>query len=844
MHIKLSAFMFLAAVLAGQSTQPKRHSKPDHDKPGPSVTAIAAMPTTDNVADGVLVQVIDGITKQPLANASVFTLPIPKDSHATRRAVQAMQEQLTARRSNGLSVSNTDRDLARALHLGSRYRTDADGVAIMPRGASRRMIAMAGSRVGRTAHGPPAANDGAPWMIEVRERQFVDVRVLQWTGKPAPDVRIGAGTVGQSSFPSTWARSGRDGVCRVELTGNDRNSWGIAADIIAKSRVSTGFNPTRQLGETIELRLPQCGRVRFILYGDDNRPLASLQSATLSEFDTEGNRSTSWQSLATAEDGDSATWHYVGLGVKLRVTANVAEFDDPLLFEGDGPTRVGEFAILDGRIAAGPPIATLRLLDQAGSPIANELIGVVRYGKTRYRHSQQRTDEHGRITLPFQRKLEEKLYLLRRGGDDSTKQLGTACAELPMLKPGRNDLGDLRLQDEPLFATGKLVGESGQPVGGVWLTGKTTVTSGPIGGGSGTGYYLHRVKTDNQGRFELRELQPAAHPVRLRVEGSQSVGAEWASDEFVVQQGDRAKMHNIYRAGVIDFQFAGGSDLEGTSLDVAMTHHESGKKMHSTMQNGKLFMRGIRVGTYDFRLGSRHSFNIENISVRTPDEEPDPRARSDEWRKHFQLAEIAVTDPEAKPVAGVMVWCIEMNPDGTRSGGGGTATDKDGRARFLAPRCDLLIEIKEMGYNPIVITENYRQRNIQLQRIAPIEVRIKGLPVLPDGVHAELALSFGDGRVTTDNNAIVVDGKATLQPMTIGQTYVTLLLRPSDSSPAAAILNRELLKVLDGKSIQGQLVATGKAGQSEDLELEDDSVADLIDRIRNARELTREHKKL
>ena len=151
---------------------------------------------------------------------------------------------------------------------------------------------------------------------------------------------------------------------------------------------------------------------------------------------------------------DNLMFDCVEIGHDVAVTVEVAGMAKPLVFHGKGPTRQGELVVVDGRLSVGPPILSFRIVDQQGQPVVKERVGLGVRSEHQWRTSDAVTDADGRIVLPLASVEEKDLWVLRRRASASTEYCGAVHKVLGSVTPGQQELGDLRLVDEPVVARG------------------------------------------------------------------------------------------------------------------------------------------------------------------------------------------------------------------------------------------------------------------------------------------------------------------------------------------------------------------------------------------------------
>jgi protocatechuate 3,4-dioxygenase beta subunit len=792
--------------------------------PKDPATAIAAMPITKPIADGQVITVIDGDTKKPIANADVIVITDARDEAFQKRGMElqkALRQQFPDRKQGRLMM---------VIMLGTRYQTNAQGIAKIPAGDDTVGVVVSGTRQAQWSprlKGP----------LELFAPRFVTVQVLNSRGKPARNVEVGLGR--QSNYFQATVRGNTDatGICKLELSDRQRgNDMRVAALIASTKSIEADFKADAIPDEPLQLHLPPCGQVRFILYGEDERPSKALKRAILNWTQPTNERMRGARMTHTQPsqlDPDGAMFSHVALNLDITVSAYIKDVPEALLFKAKGPTREHEMIIVDGRINTGPPIVSFRVLDQQGQPLANEALGKVLYSSDNHDYSFTKTDATGQITIAFQRAPPESIYLLRRSKSEGTDYRGAVRITLGELKPGKQTLGDVKLQDEPVIASGTVVDAQGKPVAGVWLRSKTTIVSGGSGGGSSgqeMWYHAHRVLTDEQGHFEIREVAPADHVLRVSVDSE-----DWAplEESFTLNAGDKGETFRVGVATQLEGELLG--ELDYTSLRVKAINRATSKETTGYMRNGKYTIKGLPAGSYDIAFGRNADYKIEKVQSVKKGEAQDPRLRSDEWTKHFQVLETTITDENNKPLENVTVWYYVSRNNG-RSGSG-VRTDKEGNTRRLAPIKNSSIEVRIPGYEPQVFDKDLKDLKVKLLQIAAIEVQIIGMPKLPDGVFAQALVSHEGGRqMRSGTGAHLVNGRATVHPQGIGKCTLMITLVADYRRKQSNQVRNALRRALNLQPITFELTGTRKPTDPKVFKLDQDTIDNIQACLDDARE--------
>ena len=814
----------------GFAQEPKPVQLPDD-----LYATIAAMPIAAPVKDGNLIKVIDGVSRLPVANADVLVITNVRDKAFQKRA-QELQTAMIAK-----EIEQKQSRLLMAAMMGTRYQTDADGNASIPAGDDTFAIVISGKMEAQW-------NARMKGPLELFAPRFVTVQVRTADGKPARGVELGLGMQGRHFHAQIKGKTDASGSCTLEVSdrlgGNDLI---VAALIASDDRIEVAFQADAIPDTPLQLQLPPCGQVRFIFYGEDERPSEVMKRALLNWELTPTaiantrvvrRMTTMWPSQL---DPDGAMFTYVALGLDIEISAYIEGISEALKFEAKGPTREHELIIVEGRSHTGPPIVSIRVTDQQGQPVANEELGVVLYSADRHTHSNYKTDADGQLVILLQELRPESIYVVRRSQSEGTDYRGAARIPVGELQPGKQQLADVQLQDEPVIASGHVVDAEGKPVADLWLRGKTTIISGNGGGRNLTGWWWfeHRVRTDEQGHFEIREISPVDKAMKLRIESD-----AWAllGDALTLKAGSTKEIIRVGTASQLEGEFLG--DLQDTRLDFTVTNRDTGKQTSGRMRHGKYVVSGIPAGNYDIAFGRNADFKIENVKSAIKGDTQDPRLRTAEWQKHFQLLETTVTDENNKPLEGLTVWYHVKHKNGRGSSGSGANTNKDGKARSLSPLKNASIEVREAGYEPQRFEKNLQNLKVQLLPVAAIEVQIVGMPKLPDGVYAQATVTQEAQLIRMHASSVrLVKGRATVQPQAIGKCSLQILLGADYQREQTNQVRQALRRALNLKALTFELVGTRKPTEPKVFTLDQDTIDDINACLDDAREVLKQKDK-
>jgi hypothetical protein len=219
----------------------------------------------------------------------------------------------------------------------------------------------------------------------------------------------------------------------------------------------------------------------------------------------------------TAHDG-VALFPYVGLGLELDVAAWMDKSRRPYQAQVVGPSQAFQNVEATIWMKQLRPVLSFRLLIPPNDPLVNQEIRAKVFIEGNSfgieTIAEMETDAEGRVEHIVTQLIDGKVpgamaieFLYSKDGVEYKKRL-----EVPQdLPPGKQDLGDIYLVEEPILLAGQVLDEHGQGLAGAILS----ITSASGNGMSpSVGGRLSRTKSD--GRFEIRGVTEAAQ-IRLEV---------------------------------------------------------------------------------------------------------------------------------------------------------------------------------------------------------------------------------------------------------------------------------------------------------------------------------------
>ncbi|HEX5054179.1 MAG TPA: hypothetical protein VFZ65_20540 [Planctomycetota bacterium] len=312
--------------------------------------------------------------------------------------------------------------------------------------------------------------------VELFEDRPLQVRVRDGQGRPVAGVELRIRCEGARSTYATGRReyTGPDGLATFEHlrdidqrrnTGWERardEQWIVQAATGDRTSGAATFDPLAPPRSPIDLTLPPCGSVRVRVESGGTELTGRLSLRVFGD----GGPNMFLEPAAGDGSGDGVLFPFVVLGREVEATARLG----PLTARerGMGPRQVGEQRVLVISLDAEQPVLTGRLVDAARQPLGNRSF---RYDLPGCTTETSTTDAEGRFRFAAPKRPAPK-----PGAGRPQRPLRIEVARepepplrgelvLPPLRPGLQNLGDLRLEAWPLLVRGRFVA-GGQPAEG------------------------------------------------------------------------------------------------------------------------------------------------------------------------------------------------------------------------------------------------------------------------------------------------------------------------------------------------------------------------------------------
>ena len=696
--------------------------------------------------DALLVQVVAGDGRTPVPGAIVYALT--EDLAGERGAEEAM-------RRGGDPFTLLRR-------LGDRFLADGEGRARLP--FSGKELLLAGDAPGLSGllmlEEPPA---GGPVILRLEKRAEIQVEVRDAAGRPAAGVPLGLVLVDDSgltgvSFPVQRTRTDAQGRARL---GNLEQAFRVRRNRALELRVLAPFeeppglrlDPQTLPADTVVLELPPSGSVVAEVLDENGRPaddgvsvdLAIHREAGAARFLPAGRPGMAPEAV---QDG-RARFPWVGLGLDLVASARLPAHPAPTETRFQGPSAPGEEVTVRVQAETGGVWLTGRILDPEGKPVRRERLRVTLalesgFGSSRT-GSRVRTDGEGRFryALDTEGGLPEARRRLefRRGprGPRVTVELA------PTLPPGTHDLGDLILRAPQVLAEGRVVDPLGQPVAGAHV-GLQLASDDPDELWTLT---LERpsVRTGEDGTFTLQgepELYTGLETT-LRVTHSEYPAKEWP-----LILGSTGLVLSLDTGSGLRGSVLVDEDVDPSNLFISFIE-ETGRRERPGWEGREFVWKALEAerGAVEILDQARQTvLEAPDIVLARGQETRDPRLQEIDLRGRLRPVVLQVLDGEGRPLAGARALAYpgeEGLPMLHRSGG-------DGRVSILCLGPLPRVVVGAEGRIAVEERQVSGELEVRLLPAAEVELRLDGLPTLPEGMSLGLMLQH-EGPDTLHNPA-------------------------------------------------------------------------------------------
>ncbi len=580
-------------------------------------------------------------------------------------------------------------------------------------------------------------------------QRTVEIEVVDHRGKPVLGVPIVVsrlsplGTRRIEDSHTTAIATDANGKASVQIPRMRENSLiGIAPRILTARPIVEEFSASdlSAIPESLRFALPPFGSVRVYAQDSKGEP-RKMRSARLSLANRRNQRFDARaqpEVRPTAHDDNSATFGFVELDLRVSARLRIHEAQESFSIEGTGPTRERELKVLSGDCANPSPLIRMRLVDRKGSALTRQPVVAVLAKPGQVWSQRVETGPNGELEQRIPRGFySARLYVVRRGEDRdlSRRYLGAAQIDLPALSEGQTvEVERVALQEEPVLITGHVVDAAGKPLPDATVFCSASYAKPQDGRIFGDVPHLsHRVCTDENGRFELREMGALPESIALNISHDTH-----ALPSGPIEVAPRASGLRIVMSMASELRgsFApfpdGVSKWGGEILLWPEGADRDAKSALPAVQEATAFrFSKVAAGSYElgvFLSGARTASHIRSIVVPPGGGtiEIDPVVDWTEFCGCYRF-EVVVPDGVRSSRVQAQHW---MPRNDTAWSGGGLQRSTDKRYTAFASPTESRLVFRHRKCRPVVVKPPFRDSKITLERKAEGRFRVSNLPDL------------------------------------------------------------------------------------------------------------------
>ncbi len=642
-------------------------------------------------------------------------------------------------------------NLASWLDGATRYRTDEAGRVSVDGGRGRRIVAVHDHRVGRLRK---LAEGRKEITVVVPHADSVPVRVVDHRGRPAVSVplTVVAGTDYQVTRMMDLTRG--DGFARVRLQKHlltGKQPLSVLIPIPSREPITATLD--RQLigadsSRAITVKLPPCGSVRVYLRDETDGPRTGIigGNAGIAGF----SRHRMKCPPVTIRD-DSATWLYVELGIDVAIQINAPAAGSPYSTIAHGPSSPGEMVVAPIGGKPGPDSISVIPLDHTGESLAGAKVHVILAtpGSSSHRPETVPIDDPLVVKIPAEYRTHGTITILHRPEDG----YGDAIRfEIPPLSG--EALGEVKLEPEPVFLAGRVVTPEGKPVSGVILSASPCYSARILGNGSsgGSGASIgHRVVSDSQGRFEMRELGVNVNLVPVTLESKDWCLMDHKTPRsLVLSHGTVDNRIVVTKGGKLTGSLRAipeGIEFHGTIRVIASERLDKrpsyGMGTMCAVDGNRFKAENLPPGEYALLVShqgtQKPAFVIDSLSVKGGETCADERLQALDWTQVWRPISIRVVDGAGTLQPKAALTIVHSTDHGHSSGS--VERNRNGIVRCLFPNSDAILKVEQRGMRTLLIEEVKDAMQIVMRPRIQVAIEVRGLPKLPQRSRVSVCLT-------------------------------------------------------------------------------------------------------
>lgn len=426
--------------------------------------------------------------------------------------------------------------------------------------------------------------------------------------------------------------------------------------------------------------------------------------------------------LTALTEGGIATFPFLGLGLDLAGMAPLADPMESTRVYGAGPWKEGQKTVLEARPLATATTLHFRVFDSSGEVLrSTPLQMILDSGHILPSRIAIETDDSGEVHMPLGRfqhadLRSSKNFVVRHSSQDFSS-IAQAEVQLPELKTGTIEIGDIHLAPLAAYLSGQVFDPQGNPLHAVYI----------------------RMTDPN----EVKLFAHSDAQVRFFKE-TDELGASFRID--IHQPGFIPLVMDLPNTGQdIEIVLTPGLTIHGTiippsgmtlqELSVAVLDPEGERLTYidDLRGDGSFLLEGLESGTvglavYEAKY-STQIFTVSGINPTSKDSPPDPRLDPLDLTDLLHFCALLVVDDRGTPLKYVRVYRL-----GDDNYGGWISTDKDGLAQIpLGPKGAKCL-LTANGFQPQEVNLQRSDQTIVLGNGFQTEIQLNPVPILPPGI--------------------------------------------------------------------------------------------------------------
>ncbi len=633
------------------------------------------------------------------------------------------------------------------IHHSQRYRADENGIVRMP--PPDHNLILVGRFENLICLGWGLDTEQSELWMELIQRQEVLVQVLRMDGTPQAEFPVdllSADDLFGSEFATlTTDASGlanfRDFNAMSRIMEVEDSELVVRLGIPLAPEMDSGLVQKAAVPVSLDnpdpigLVLPETGsvRIRLIEVGGDE-----YSGEAAGSLYAKGKLHVSSTDADAADGFLSFPW--VGLGLELSCLIRFGESKEDQEFHFHGPRQPGEVVEVEAQRVA-LPILSGRLIRPDGKGLDNAWVQAESKPDAEVKSSEIDSsflcDAQGafRFEIPMDAELEglTLVVLELESGSEDLGRLNTTIQWDCSAHPNGLDLGDVALVSAPVFASGRVVNESGDGISGAMVT-LNRVESEQENQESGTRSWFDRqyAHSNSVGEFLIYGV---AQDGLFRLDISAD---DYAGRNVSVHHGQTGLKIVLGRTADLSGQILLDPDLDSDSIRVSVRHGDHGDMVFLEGANGdfRWLFQGEEAGAATVLIKSElgevlmdgQDFQLAVGTVLAP-----PQLNPLDLRGRLNAYRLRVTGESGTGLDATLA----IDQEGLKSRVYGDA----GQLNFAAAAFSLHAQVNADGYHSKVLDLEPGEIAIQLEAGIPVRVGLPPGLAIPAGTMVVLALS-------------------------------------------------------------------------------------------------------